>query len=548
MTPHNHRTPPRTPPAIMAVVLIVLAACVVGVLCSLAPAADVQAEAPPNSVVLRHTRGGAYFVAEPLKEEYDKLLARVQTLQADLDAERTTGAAVLVELKDLRDRLDKLRADIEQKKVLVSPLKVHSQTEEVSFDPGPERLLVVTADHVRVEGWDGPKVKCVIGKTVLADGDAPVDDHLKALKVVHRHAPAPGVVGQSAAERAEDERKFQASDDGRRMSDAARKGRADLVREIADAYAPYAAFQGKAIDTVEVEGLTHEQGNRQVGVSITSPGGGGSSGSDWQRHAALTVYVPPGCKAVAVRGCLGSIDVRGVRAPLLLTTDGSHDRDYNGTFAVRNVAGPLTVYNVPLDQVVGVHGDVTLMCTTELVNTGTLHDARRGERTLYTPPARALVCQNVDGDLTAWFTRSDLTVDAVGGRLDVRNEFGNTAVTVAAPLAADKPHRVVSESGRVEVRLTAKALGALPLQALTNCGTVRTDAPQAVLEDTNFTLGRDAAGAARSWRGVKSVRKGDREVFFGAADRVGAVLSGRDRSPGLDLISRGGVVVVRYEP
>jgi hypothetical protein len=180
------------------------------------------------------------------------------------------------------------------------------------------------------------------------------------------------------------------------------------------------------------------------------------------------------------------------------------------------------------------------------VNTGTVHDAARGDRTLYTPPPRTLTCRNIDGGLTAWFTRADLKVEKVSGRLDVRNEFGNTAVTVAAPLA-EKPHRVLSESGRVDVRLTAKALGSLPVQALTNCGTVRTDAPQDVLEDTSFTLGRDPTGASRNWRGVKSVRKGGGD-FFAATDRLAAVLAGGDRSPGLDLISRCGVVRVTYEP
>ena len=122
-----------------------------------ARAADVKADAPPGQVVLRHTPGGEYFVASDLKEEYDRLLARVQSLQADLDAEHASGPDVLVELKELRPKLDRLRTEIEQKKVLVSPLKVHSQTEETTFDLGPERLLVITADHVRVLGWEGPR-------------------------------------------------------------------------------------------------------------------------------------------------------------------------------------------------------------------------------------------------------------------------------------------------------------------------------------------------------------------------------------------------------
>ena len=140
--------------------IIGLAASLLGCLCTATwlgvaavRAADVKADAPPGQVVLRHTPGGAYFVAAPLKKEYDRLLSRVQALQGDLDAERATGPDVLVELKDLQARLEKLRTEIDQKKVLVSPLKVHSQAEEMTFDLGPERLLVITADHVRVLGW-----------------------------------------------------------------------------------------------------------------------------------------------------------------------------------------------------------------------------------------------------------------------------------------------------------------------------------------------------------------------------------------------------------
>src|SRR5436305_6881602 len=123
MTSPNRPTHPRMRMLPTTSRLAPLAACLLALawLPASVPAADVKAEAPPGSVVLRHTRGGAYFVAEPLKEEYDKLLARVQALQADLDAERVDGADVLVEPKDLRARLDKLRADIDQKKVPVAP-------------------------------------------------------------------------------------------------------------------------------------------------------------------------------------------------------------------------------------------------------------------------------------------------------------------------------------------------------------------------------------------------------------------------------------------
>lgn len=534
-----------------------------GLLClAVSPAAaalgqlsEVEGTAPPDTVVLEHARGGAYFVAEPLKKAYDGLVARTRALEADLDADRLSGPEVLAELKGLQSKLAELRGEIDRKKVLVAPVKVHTQTAETTFDLGPERLLVVTADHVRVLGWDGPSVKCVLEKAVLAPDDKPVDEHLAGLRVDHKHGPAREVVGRSAAEVEADEQKFLATDDGKKLDAKRRENRRRFVGEIAASYAAYAAFQGTAVDTVEVAGLTHEGGNRQITVHVKSPGGGGASmGSDWQRHAMLTVYVPAGLKALAVRGCLGSLDVRGVRGPLLLTRDGSRDRDYNGTFAVRDVDGPLTVREAPLDVIEGVRGDVTIDSTTELVNTGTTHDAAAGTRTLYTPPPRALTIRGVAGDLTARFARADLTVEAVGGRVDVVNEFGNTTWNAAKPSAGDagtkplaaKPHRVLSGSGRAEVRLSAKAVGALPVQALTNCGTVKTNAPQAALEDTSFgTAPGVGTDTARDWRGLKSKPAGDRPgAFLGAAERLGAVLAGGERSEGVDVISRGGMVRV----
>ncbi len=240
-----------------------------------------------------------------------------------------------------------------------------------------------------------------------------------------------------------------------------------------------------------------------------------------------------------------SLNVKGIHAPLLVTRDGSQDIDYDGTFSIHDVDGPVTIDNAPLDAIDGVRGNLTIIDTLELVNTGT-NNGPEG-RTCYTPPPRTLKCSHIDGALTAWFIRSDLKLDAIGGRIDVKNEFGNTTLTVARPLP-EAPHRILSEAGRVEVQLAKGVLGKLPLQALTNCGTVRTNASQTMLETTDFTLARDDAGAGRAWRGLKSAIKEEPGSFFEAAARLAAVLQGKDRSPGFDLISRGGVVKVDVEP
>src|SRR5262249_28250367 len=157
------------------------------------------------------------------------------------------------------------------------------------------------------------------------------EEHLKGLSVRHTHGKAPQVVGRTEAEVEAEEQAFLASEKGKALDDKSRQARQALVREIAESFSVYRDFQGKDIDTFEIVGLTHQQGNRQITVDIKSPNGGGSLGSDWRRHAALTVYVPK-CKAVVLRGCLVGLDVSGLDANLILTSADSHNRNYDGTF------------------------------------------------------------------------------------------------------------------------------------------------------------------------------------------------------------------------
>jgi len=233
------------------------------------------------------------------------------------------------------------------------------------------------------------------------------------------------------------------------MNDKQRAARQRLVNEIAGAYTIYQNYQGKQIDTLEIEGLTYEQGNRQISVEATSEGGGAAHGSDWQRHASLTVYVPA-AKGIALRGCLARLDVKGVTGPLTITSAGSQNRDYDGLFQVKDLHGDLTIDNAPIDLVEEVYGNVAITSTVELANTGTQHE--NNERRLYTPPAREVVCKGIHGDLTAWFGRADLRLEGIDGAIDVRNEFGNTKLAAPQRFAA-KANRIISESGRIEVRL-----------------------------------------------------------------------------------------------
>lgn len=525
----------------------VAAVALAATLGSIAHAADeplrAEGDAPPEHDVLAHVRGGAFFVAKDLKQQYDALLAQVRSLQADVAAERISGADALDELTQLEQKLDALRKEIDSKKVLVSPINVQTQSDEFSFDLGPERLLVITADRVRVVGWDKPQVKCSLKKSVLGVGDKPDADEFKALRVVHRHGLAPNLVGKTAAENAAEEEAYLASETARGLSDSQREARRKLVQEIHDSYAPYREFQGKKLDVLEIEGLTHEQGNRQVVIGVRSKGGGRALGSDWRRHAELTVYVPR-CRGVLLRGCLVGLEVENLKSPLTATDSGSRDRDYAGSFQIKGVEGAVKVYNVPLDRLERVQGDVTILATVEYANSGTRHEG--GMRVCYMPPPRECIVSGIAGNFSAWFARANLKLDGIAGRIDVNNEFGNTALT--AGKLTDAAHRIVSESGRIEVRTTVLALGRLPVLAVTGQGSVRTNADSNLLSDTNFTTGNSSDGGRRNWRGVKTKRDFDPEAFFEETRRPAAVLAAEPRSAGLDLISRSGAIVLMIEP
>src|SRR5262249_35271158 len=101
----------------------------------------------------------------------------------------------------------------------------------------------------------------------------------------------------------------------------------------------------------------------------------------------------------------------------------------------------------------------------------------------------------------------------------------------------------------IEVTLSPRSLAQIRLQALTNCGTVRTNAGQDQLEDTSFSTTTASDKSSRNWRGMKSTPKADRNpgAFFESISRLDAVLTGADRTDGLDLISRAGTVVVTVE-
>ena len=79
---------------------------------------------------------------------WERLLDQLRLLHVQIKSEQIGGAAAQVELRNLKDKLDRLREEIEAKKVTVVPVQVHTDDEEMTFEPGRERVLVITAERL----------------------------------------------------------------------------------------------------------------------------------------------------------------------------------------------------------------------------------------------------------------------------------------------------------------------------------------------------------------------------------------------------------------
>src|SRR5262245_58366929 len=78
-----------------------------------------KAQAPKDHVELKDTAAGTYFIAKPLKQQYDQLLARLGVLRADIDAGRISGVEATRQLTALQAELEALRREIQSKLVYV---------------------------------------------------------------------------------------------------------------------------------------------------------------------------------------------------------------------------------------------------------------------------------------------------------------------------------------------------------------------------------------------------------------------------------------------
>ncbi len=245
------------------------------------------AAAPPNMQSVGSTPGGAYFVDVELGKRYTA--ARRQ-----LAASGGTDAALIAKIEMRREEVDK-------KKILIAAFQAHTKTTEKVYPLGDEQLVILTGDNVIVRGWKGPGVKCVVEKTILSNEDV-ADADFDAIRVEHELTVAEGKVGLTQEKRDAQEREYLASENGLKLTEEQLENRKSFVAGIHHSYDDYLAFQGKEANTIQLVGLTFQEGNKNLSFRINSPGGGGLVSSQWQRSAKMTVYVPK-CKSLAVGGC-----------------------------------------------------------------------------------------------------------------------------------------------------------------------------------------------------------------------------------------------------
>ncbi|MEM7475999.1 MAG: hypothetical protein AAF483_13480 [Planctomycetota bacterium] len=494
-----------------------------------------KAKAPPNHQVLRSTSTGLYFVPNELIAQRRQLQQEIKALESIADEKSARQA------QELQAALQKTYAELESSKVLVEPCNVSKQREILLYDLSPSEQIIINSDDVVVRGWNGDSIRCVLEKSVLAkEGvDAEAADEanaadLDAIQVAHEIRIAEDLVGVTDKQYAESEAKFEASAPAKEMNEQDRAFRNEIVQSIRSSKTIYKPLQGRSVNVLHLKGLTFAEGNQSLAAEFKSEGGGNRHTSFWRRSAKLTIYVPK-CNTVVFRGCLKHVDIKSVNSDLILTTDGSHDIEYSGSFEIVDVEGDIKVSQVPIQKIAKVRGNVEVSRTTEYANVRTIHD-QAGVRS-ESPPSKELLFQEIDGDIRGEFVRSNLVISGTPkGVIDIVNEYGDTDFRVSHALC-DEAHRIVSQSGEIKIRATDHKQISQSIFAYTQVGSVVSQFDE--LKSRNFSVDY------RNWYGFELDKNlAQRPMMFGSFSRPKKAWAGDERDNGIDLISNAGRVVL----
>ena len=242
-----------------------------------------RAPAPGDYRIFEQDMAGAYFIARPLMEKYDALRkprrqppGRDRRHRIDAAKARAEVAALQVELIDLLKTID-------QAKLYIPGATVHKRTETTHVPIQPDDLLLVDCENVDVRGWDGPDVQCVLEKTVLDEERRRRHRHRRRLRRDRDRLPqglGQGVLrvlsGRPGS--AEDSRTT-------RICRTNCAGSCSRTSSIANS------------PTSPSRGWSHQEGNRQIDVTVRSERGDGFSAQPVAaaRHAhAARAEVPAG--------------------------------------------------------------------------------------------------------------------------------------------------------------------------------------------------------------------------------------------------------------
>jgi hypothetical protein len=481
----------------------------------------IVAVAPPNTKQVGTAIGGAYFVDSDLALSAEKI--RTQIVEA-----RKQKKVSNAQIEQLEADLKHAESQIDQEKQLVAAIKTHQKSVEQIFDLGDEKRVILVGDNVRIRSWKGPGIKCVLEKTILSN-EEPKQEEFDQIKLVHEFGSVETLVGKTIEQQEKEFRQFLKTENGKQMTPEDISFREQLRSE---SHRKYSSFQGVECNSLKLEGL--RKGNRSILMKIVLPDQGATHFSQTRRQANLTVYLPT-CEWVAVLGCLEKVDIIGLNSNLVLTTDASKNREYDGSFEVRGVQGDVVIDQVPIRKLTNVSGNVDFIATKEFVNSGMMHsNGTRHARHFATATTRM---STIKGNVKAWFLRTDLRLSKIKGSVNVKNEFGDTWINLDECLDEKQTHRLVTESGLIEVVGDAEEFKRVPLYANTLCGSIFTNVDDDFLEDNSISF-KSLGHPERSWSGM-AFPEGIRHHSW---QRPTAALDDRQRQAALDLISRGGTI------
>ena len=452
----------------------------------------------------------------------------------EIVAGRPSSESGQQELNAIEKQANDIRETIDATKPPRTSLKAYNKTEEVLIPLAESESVIIRSDNVTMRGWEGPGIKIVLEKTILAK-EKPDPKKFNEIRVVHEITVAEELVGKTQDQRAADEQKFRESPQGKKMTNEQLDTRQAFVRNLFSGFDQFRDFQGVTANVLSIAGLRHDEGNEQVTLHTKSPSGASSFSSAWMRQAAVTVYVPR-CKQVLVAGCMVKLDIADVHANLMLSTRDSRDRGCGGTFVVRSLDGDVVIDQAPVRVLDGVSGNVFCTVTDEFVNSGTQHSGQFRTANIYDTAKTDI--SNVKGNIKARFLRTNLHLSELHGAIDVHNEYGATSLTLTAPVTIDRAMRIISESGQITLKAKSDLLESIPIYAYTQCGALHTDLSQSILEYNNFSTGTPR----RSWQGfiTPTQERFSPEKF----ERPVKAINDDDRTAGLDLISHCGRVEV----